>query len=87
MTSILDARLRRNPPRTQEDIAYFTVRQSLAAYGEYVGYWRIRGACYGMAKGLFGEAWETAPKAQKLSWYRMMLDQYQIATAARGDDS
>jgi hypothetical protein len=80
--SLRKERIRRNPPETQQDCVAFTVRQYLAECGEMTGYWRIRGVCHGLAKGLFGEAWDTAPKAQKLEWYRMALEQYRHATQA-----
>lgn len=80
--SLMREQLKRNPPQSQEDCVAFTVRSCLAANGEMKGYWRIRGACHGLTKGLFGDAWETAPKAQKLAWYRMAVEQYLLAVKA-----
>jgi hypothetical protein len=83
MSSLLAERLRRSPPQSQEECVAITVRQCLAAYGPATRGWQMRGYCHGLVKGLFGEAWDRADKAEKLRWYRMAVEQYQIVIGER----
>lgn len=78
MIDLLSERIRRLPPRSQEDCIALAVRQSLAALGETHHPMR---ACLGIARGLFGEAWDGASGAQKMRWLQMTADEYRRATA------
>lgn len=77
MTSLLDERIRRNPPRTQEDCIRIAVGHSLAALGET--HYPMR-ACLGIARGLFGEAWDGASGKQKMKWFKATVAEYKRAT-------
>ena len=76
VNDLLAARIRRNPPQTQQEVCRLTARQSLAALGpsQY-----IRGTAIGLARGLFGEAYENASAGQRLTWVRMCEAAYREA--------
>lgn len=80
MSDILKAQLRKNPPRTQEEIVALTVRQCLAIHGE-VEDDCIRSAAEGLAKGLFGPAFVEASADQREKWVVMAEVEYRRAVA------
>ena len=82
VTDILEARMRKSPPSTQEDIIDIAVRQAIATLGVIPDY-LVKGACLGLTMGLFGEAWDKADGVTRLRWYRRVTRRYRQAAGDR----
>jgi hypothetical protein len=76
--SLLEHLIRRNPPRSQQAGLRLGVRQSLASIGP-VDMADIPHAATGIAKGLFGSAWDAADEDQRFEWRRMAIVEYRGA--------
>ena len=78
MNELLMARIRRNPPRTQDACCAIAARQVIAQFGP-VAEEDIRHAARGLAAGLFGPAFEEACPDQANAWIDMCEREYRKA--------
>lgn len=72
--NLLFERMRRTPPRSQEECCENAVRQSIAQFGPMVGDEMIRAASLGLAQGLFDEACTDAHIEMAERAYRRVAD-------------
>lgn len=79
MTDILSERIKRDPPQTQEAACLLAARQSIATLGPANGDGAIRAIARGMAEGLFGEAFVSADRRQRVLWINMCERAYRAA--------
>ena len=82
VSDILEARMRKSLPSTQDDAIRYAVRQAIATLGVMPDY-LVKGACLGLTMGLFGEAWDKADGATRLRWYRRVTRRYRQAVGGR----
>ena len=80
MNDILESRIRKYPPRTQEECVALAVRQSIAALGPAPSS-LITIAARGIAEGLFGQAFDDADCDQRAAWVEMCEREYRRALA------
>lgn len=76
---LLNARVRRAPPQTQEECCRLAARQSIATIGPVHDDKGIRGAAIGLAAGLFGDAFDDADEDQQTKWIDMCERAYRDA--------
>jgi hypothetical protein len=79
MSELLSARIRKSPPRTQEDACLLAAQESIAALGPAKTVRDIRYAALGMARGMFGEAYKSTSRRQRKIWVNMCETAYRIA--------
>ena len=85
MNDILMARIKRNPPRSQEDCCRLAVRDALARDGAVSGDLMIRTTSCALAMGLFGPAFMESDEYQRKRWVDMMEREYRAAVDASQD--
>lgn len=85
MTNLLEARIRRDPPRSQREAIRLAVRRSVATLGPMPPD-LIAGSVLGIVKGLFGDAYDAATDEQRALWLAMCDEEYRAAVGVADDD-
>jgi hypothetical protein len=91
VNDLLNHRIRRAPPQTQQECCQLAARQSIATLGPVHDEEGIRGTAIGLAAGLFGDAFDNADAKQQAAWIDMCEQAYRAAIvsslARRAEDS